>query len=118
MATSQIAELLLNGADANTKDHKGFTLLMSFSSKCDLDSMADLLRFGANVALKDHLGYTALDYAIKADCMAGVELLVDQGAVVSSDNYMLAVRRNKKSIVKFFDSLDDDKQVFLKRKNR
>lgn len=118
MAQTQIAQLLKNGADANTKDHKGFTLLMSFATKCDTDSMADLMKYGASVSLKDHLGYTALDYAIRSECLNGVRLLVEHGAIVSSDNYMLAVRKNLKVIVNYFDSLDDDKQVFLKKKRK
>ncbi len=116
MEHSQIASFLQNGADANTKDKNGFTLLMSFSQKCDLLSVSDLLRYGASVSMIDNLGYTALDYAIKVDCLEVVEYLVEHGAVVTADSYMLAVRKDKKTIVSYFDSLDADKQVFLKKK--
>lgn len=116
MNHSEIASFLQNGADANTKDSNGFTLLMSFSQKCDTLSVGDLLRYGASVSMMDNLGYTALDYAIKADCLEVVEYLVEHGAVVTADSYMLAVRKNKKAIVSYFDSMDADKQVFLKKK--
>jgi ankyrin repeat protein len=118
MEYTELSLLLENGADANTKDQKGFTLLMSFASKCDVISIGELIKYGASVSLKDHLGYTALDYAIKVQCLKGIEYLVDHGAIVTEDSYMLAVRRNLKSVVNYFDSLDDDKQVFLKKKRK
>lgn len=118
MKHSEISFLLESGADANTKDQKGFTLLMSFASKCDMDSISELIKYGASVSLKDHFGYTALDYAIKAECLKAVEYLVDHGAMVTEDSYMLSVRKNLKTIVNYFDSLDDDKQIFLKKKRK
>ena len=113
---TEIESLLIDGADANTKDHKGFTLLMNFASHGDLDSVKALLAYGASINAKDFLGYTAIDYAIGIGSYKCVKYLVENGAVITADSYMLAVNKNKKNIVKYFDSLDPDKHVFLRKK--
>jgi ankyrin repeat protein len=115
---SEIETLLKSGADANTKDIKGFSLLMSYAKTNDLDSIRTLLAYGASINDKDHLSFSALDYAIDAKNLPVVELLVRNGAKVTNDSYMFAVRKNEKSIIDYFDSLDPDKYIFLKNKNR
>ncbi len=114
---THIESLLINGADANTKDHKGFTLLMNFVSQNDVESVKALLAYGASVNIKDYLGYTAIDYGINENAYESIKYLVENGAVITSDNYMLAVNKNKKKIVKYFDSLDPDKHIFLRKRN-
>jgi len=115
---SEIETLLRSGADANTKDIKGFSLLMSYSKTNDLDAIRSLLEYGASINDKDHLSFAALDYAIEAKNLPAIELLVKNGAKVTNDSYMFAVRKNEKEIIDFFDSLDPDKHIFLKKKNR
>ena len=114
---TEIESLLINGADANTRDHKGFTLLMNFVSLDDVASVKALLAYGATVNTKDYLGYSAMDYAINVSAINSIKYLVENGAVISNDNYMLAVNKNKKEIVKYFDTLDPDKHVFLRKRN-
>ncbi len=115
---TEIESLLENGADANTKDHKGFTLLMHFASMNDVESVNALILYGASVNMKDYLGYSAIDYAINTDAIDSIKYLIENGAIVTSDNYMLAVNKNHKEIVKYFDTLDPDKHIFLKKRNR
>ncbi|MEA2050580.1 MAG: ankyrin repeat domain-containing protein [Campylobacterota bacterium] len=115
---TKIESLLKDGADANTKDHKGFTLLMNFVSLNDVESTEALLAYGASVNSKDFLGYSAVDYATNVNAIDCLKVLVDNGAVITSDNYMLAVNKNKKDVVKYFDTLDPDKHIFLKKRNK
>jgi ankyrin repeat protein len=113
---TEIEELLKNGADANTKDHKDFTLLMNFAKLGDIESMRALLAYGAQVNARDYFGYSALDYAIIEGDLNSVEFLIEDGARVTHDSYMLAVRKNMKQIVNYFDSLDSERQIFMKKK--
>jgi len=115
---NKIAELLHNGADANTKDIKGFSLLMNYAKKNDVETVLILLSYGASVNDKDHLSLSALDYAIEHKHLETVKILVKNGAAVTNDSYMFAVRINAKGIIDFFDTLDPDKYVFLKNRRR
>ena len=114
---TDIESLLLTGANANTKNAKNFTLLMSFAMKKDLKSVDALIRYGASVNDKDYTGYSAIDYCIEVEALEIMKYLVKNGAKISSDNYMLAINKNKKDIVKYFDTLDPNKHVFLQIKN-
>jgi len=111
---NEIKQLLDSGADANTMDKNNFTLLMSFVKTGNEDVVRLLLDYGAKVNVKDLYNMTALDYAIKEKHTSIAKLLVRNGASVSSDNYMYAMQYNNKDLVKFFDSLDPDKQIFFK----
>ena len=115
---NEIYKLLINGADANTKDIKDFSLLMNYASKNDLETVSILLDFGASINDKDHLALSALDYAIEKHHLDMVKLLVKNGAAVTNDSYMFAIRKNYRDIVEFFDTLDPDKYVFLKDRRR
>lgn len=114
--SSEILELLKNGADANTKDPSGYTLLMTFASKNDIGAMEALLDYAAEINAKDILGLSALDYAIKEHNLDAVKFLVENGAYVSGDSYMFALESRDNKIIDFFDSLDPNKHVFLKDK--
>ena len=114
---TDIESLLLTGADANTKNGKNFTLLMSFAMKKDLESVDALIRYGASVNDKDYIGYSVIDYCIEVDALDIIKHLVKNGAKISSDNYMLAINKNKKELVKYFDTLDPNKHVFLQIKH-
>jgi len=110
-------ELLLNnGADVNTKDVNGFSLLMSCSKKNDLVSIRSLLNHSVSMNAKDKHNFTALDYAIKNGKIEAIKLLVQNGANISSDSYMFALKTNHKEIIKYFDSLDPNKYIFLKNR--
>ena len=113
---TEIELLLNNGADADTKDHKDFTLLMSYAMKNDIESVKTLLAHGASLSCKDLTGFSALDYAINENHQEMVEFLVNNGAIIKNNSYMLAMRKNLKHIVHYFDSLDSDKQIFLKKR--
>lgn len=114
---TQIETLLTQGADPNSADNNDVSLLMSFSKKGDVESVRSLIKYGASVNKKDTNNLSAMDYAIDADKLVVVELLVDNGAVITSDSYMLAIQKKRKAIVDFFDSLDPNKHVFLKKRN-
>jgi len=111
---SAIKFLLENGADVNTKDDKNFTLLMYCAQFNDLTLISLVLSYGAKINLKDLSGFTALDYAIKNNNLDAVKLLVDNGAEISDESYMYAMNSNYKTIVKYFDSFDINKQIFQK----
>jgi ankyrin repeat protein len=115
---SDLKELLINGADANTSDSSGFTLLMSCAKKNDIESMRVLLEYAANINAKDILNFTALDYAVKEHHLESVKFLVENGALVSEDTYMFALNTRNKNIVAYFDSLDPNKHVFLKKRKK
>lgn len=115
---SEIEKLLQSGADVNTADKNNFTLLMSFVKKGDVKTVKILLDYGANVNLKDFSNLTALDYAIKNAHLNIAKLLVLNGAHISNDNYMYAVEGNHKDLVSFFDTLDPNKHIFLKKKRK
>ena len=109
---SAIKFLLENGADVNTKDHRNFTLLMYCAKFDDLTLISLVLSYGAKINLKDLSGFTALDYAIKNNNLNSVKFLVENGAEISDESYMFAMNSNHKTIVKYFDSFDMNKQVF------
>jgi len=112
---SAIKFLLENGADVNTKDNKNFTLLMYCVQFDDLSLIELALSYGARVDVRDISGFSALDYAIKNNNLDAVKLLYDSGAVISDESYMLALENKYKTIVKFFDCLDPNKQIFQKK---
>jgi ankyrin repeat protein len=111
---SAVKFLLENGADVNTKDKRNFTLLMYCAQFNDLSLISLVLSYGAKVNLKDLSGFTALDYAIQKDNLDTVKLLVENGAEILDESYMFALESNFKRIVKYFDSLDPNKQIFQK----
>jgi len=114
----ELLTLLQNGADANTADQNGFTLLMHFTRNNDISSMKLLLNYAAKINEKDTQNMTALDYAIKDKHFEAVEFLVNNGAYVGSETYMYAVKMKERKIIDFFDSLDPDKYIFLKNKRK
>ena len=115
---NDIKLLLENGADANSKNTVNFTLLMSCASKNDLESISALLEYNVSVSSKDDRHFSALDYAIKSNSLDAIELLVQNGASITSESYMFALKTNHKDIIKFFDSLDPNKHIFLKHRKR
>lgn len=115
---TDIKSLLEDGADVNSKDATGFSLLMSCASKNDLDSIKILLEYNVSVNSKDDINFTALDYAIKYNNLDVIKLLVNNGASVGSQSYMFALEINQREIINFFDSLDPNKYIFLKNRKR
>ena len=112
---SAVKFLLENGADVNTKDRLNFTLLMYCVQYNDLSLIKMALSYGAKVNEKTLSGFTALDYAIKNNNLEAVKLLHSNGSEISDESYMLALQKNHKSIVKYFDCLDPNKQIFQKK---
>jgi len=106
--------LLNNGADVNTRDEKGFTLLMFLVTHQDTSLIAYIIKKGARVNDTSLCGLTALDYAVKENNLEIVTLLVDNGAVITDSSYMLAIRKRFKRIITYFDSFDENKQIFLR----
>lgn len=112
---SAVKFLLEHGADANTKDNKNFTLLMYCVEYNDLSLIQLAISHGARVNDKDTSGFTALDYAIKKNNLEAVKLLHSNGSEILDHSYMLAIKNNYKCIVKYFDCLDPNKQIFQKK---
>lgn len=113
---SAVKFLLENGADVNTKDNKNFTLLMYCVKFNDLSLISLALSYGAKVNVKDLSGFTALDYAIKNNNLSAVKLLIENGSELFDESYMLALQHNYKSIIRYFDSLDPNKQIFQEKR--
>ncbi|MEA3554072.1 MAG: ankyrin repeat domain-containing protein [Campylobacterota bacterium] len=113
---TNIETLLKNGADVNTKDQKGFSLLMCCSKNNDINSINTLLSYGVKINEKDTKGHTALDYAVAANNLKIVKMLVENGGKVNDSSYMLAINKKLKDILHYFDSLDSNKQIFLKKR--
>ncbi len=107
--------LLQNGADPNTKNSKNFTLLMYCVKHSDLRLVQMVIRYGAYINSKDLSGLTALDYAVERNSIEMVKYLVDNGAHITDEAYMIALQSGFKKIVDFFDCLDPNKEVFLKK---
>jgi ankyrin repeat protein len=107
--------LLQNGADPNTKSNNNFTLLMYCAQYGSLRLVKMVVHYGASVNDKDLSGYTALDYAIENNNLQIVKFLVENGAHIHDQSYMLALESGHKTIVNFFDCLDPNKEVFLKK---
>ncbi len=111
-----IESLLIGGADANSKDGNDFTLLMMSVKNNDYKSIDLLIAYGAKIESKDFFGFTALDHAINQNNLKIVKHLVNHGARITDNSYMLSIKKDLKAISKFFDTLDKDKQIFLKTK--
>jgi ankyrin repeat protein len=114
--SSDIVELLKHGANPNTKDANGFNLLMKFAKTNDKRAVRALLDHGAKMDSVDTSGLNAIDYAIQTNSLDAIKVLVEYGCPVTSDNYMLAINKDKKDIVSFFDTFDENKQIWLKDK--
>ena len=112
---ANIESLLRKGADVNTKDGKGFSLLMCCSKNNDINSINTLLSYGVKINEKDTKGNTALDYAVATNNINIVKMLVENGALINDSSYMLAINKKLKDILYYFDSLDSNKQIFLKK---
>ena len=112
---SAVQFLLENGGDVNTKDKKGFTLLMYCVQFNDMSLIKLALSYGATIGSRDKSGFTALDYAIKNNNLEVIKLLCNNGAIVYDHSYMLSIDNNFKCISKYFDSLDPNKQIFQKK---
>ncbi|MBI3873870.1 MAG: ankyrin repeat domain-containing protein [Arcobacter sp.] len=102
------------GADFNISNEFGITPLMSAARKGDVRLVKFLLKSVRNVNLEDKEGNTALYYAVESNSLEVVQVLFDHGAKISDFIYMHSISSNKKSIVKFFDSQDKNKTIFLK----
>jgi len=107
--------LLDNGANVNTKTSKNFTLLMYCAKYGDMDLIKMVVKYGASINDVDLLGFSALDYAVQREHFEAVEFLVENGATITDNSYMIAVENNLKKIVYYFDTLDPNKEVFLKK---
>jgi ankyrin repeat protein len=106
--------LLNNGADVNTCDEKGFTLLMFLVTHNDIPLIEFAIKKGARVNDVSLCGLSALDYAVKENNLEIVRILVENGAIITDSSYMLAIRKRFKRIISYFDSFDENKQIFLR----
>ncbi|MEA3512177.1 MAG: ankyrin repeat domain-containing protein [Campylobacterota bacterium] len=106
--------LLKNGADVNTSDNRGFTLLMFCVELNNIDLLNTILSYPVMLNKRDKKGFNALDYAIKSDNLDIVKLLIESGADITDENYMHSINTNTREITRYFDSFDINKQIFLK----
>ena len=113
---SGVKYLLDNGADVNTANSKGFTLLMHCVKINDFDLVNTVLSYHPKINLKDITGVTALYFAVKNNNLEMVRLLVQNGATITDEAYMLALESKYKQIVQYFDLQDKNKTIFLEQK--
>lgn len=83
---SEVAELLLNrGADVNVQDVVGNTPLHNAASNNASSEAAEvLLDHGVDVNVQNNDGNTPLDLARRGDASETVELLLNRGAITST----------------------------------
>ena len=83
----QMVQLLLAaGADVNTRDEGGQTVLMMVNEDATTDLVWDLLNAGANVNQKDKEGNTPLIEAAGVNSIEVLRTLLDAGADITAKN--------------------------------
>jgi ankyrin repeat protein len=107
-----IIDVLENGYDVNQADHIGFTALMGAAKSGNIELLKLLIKYGAHINLKDHNHFTALHYATLHNQLEAVKVLVENGAIIDDKIYMTSIYKEHKKITLYFDSLDQDKQIF------
>jgi len=110
----ELLELIKNGADLNFSTPEGKTLLMSASMKNDIEILKLLIKHTDRIDTQDKEQHTALYYATKVNNIKAVEVLVQSGANISDDIYMIAIHNDFKEVTKIFDLQDKDK-VYLSK---
>lgn len=86
-ANREMVQLLLSsGANVNTTNAAGETVLMMLDSDATTDLVWDLLNAGAGVNLKDNTGTTALMQAALSNNLEALKTLLDAGAEVNARN--------------------------------
>ena len=85
---ADVARILLkNGADPNSREQNGMTLLMLSSSRRFIKLSEVLLKGGAGINVWDKSGNTAMHYASSAGSIDGVKLLLRYGEDPDAENY-------------------------------
>ena len=101
-------ELWKKGADINTTDANGHTLLMTaVSMNLEYEYIEEIIKYHPDkINIKDNEGFSALSYAIRNDYKESFKLLIKSGADINSINkdkmsiLMLTVLNNKIDLVK------------------
>lgn len=84
--TTELRNLLLGGADANTNDENGIPALGLAMASQNIENVKLLLRHGANANFKTHTGDTALFIAVHMGNVENVQALLDGGADINYAN--------------------------------
>jgi len=86
-ANREMVQLLLGaGANVNTRDRSGQTVLMMLGEKITADIVWDLVNSGGKVNLRDEDGDTALGNAAEINNLDVLKVLLDAGAKVNTRN--------------------------------
>ena len=85
-AVAEIGELLSNGADVNTTDHRGHTVLMHAVCLNNKTAVDLLVKHGADVNVKSKKGGTALMFASFYGEVNMVEKLIGYGADINAQS--------------------------------
>lgn len=101
--TDVFRELLLNGADIDTRTGEGSTPLMHAVQRKNAGHVAYLIASGANINAMDNRGFTALHRAAEMGLVNIVRLLLEKGAdkniVAQGETAMsLAAKRNEEEV--------------------
>ena len=75
--------LIKAGADANSSDNYGYTLLQNASIAGDVDRIKLLIKYGADVNKSNEYGATPLINAVKKQSEQAVNILISAGAKVN-----------------------------------
>ena len=118
----ELLELLLaHGADINTRDVFGCTVMMGaanceylFGSGKITERLAMLLEYGADINLRDNKGNTALHYATKRGFDKIVDFIIENGGDINAQNYrgetalIVSMRQEMKNRHRYVDKSKDD----------
>ena len=86
-ANREMVQLLISaGANVNTKNESGETVLMMLDDDATSDLVWDLLNAGATVNLQDDAGNTALMQAATTNNLEMLKALIDAGAEINTRN--------------------------------
>lgn len=107
-------ELIHNGVNMDFVNEKGQTPLMRVAASGDHTLLKLVIKQTVQINAEDEDGNSALYYAVEANDLDAVKILYEHGAKITDFIYMMALHNKKKQIVKFFDSQDSNKEIFLK----
>lgn len=101
----ELIALAQQGADFNISDENGVIPLMKAAKKGDPSLVKFMIKHTTCINQEDHYKHTALYYATENNKLEAVKLLCKNGAKITDDIFMLAVHKNFREIVNYFEQV-------------